>query len=95
VHFLCVASLDGGFVVAAPTAGPSGPQLLPGQLVAWKAVRHVPEIALGMSDERFGWAGVIVGTLKLELREGCWVGEDIFRAEAASAARGDLETGSP
>ena len=86
VHFLCVASVEGGFVVAAPTAGPSGPQLLPGQLVAWKAVRHVPEIAVGMSDERFGWAGVIVGTLKLELRDGCWVSEDIFRAETARAS---------
>ena len=79
VFFLCVASHDGGFVVAATPAGPSGPALQPGQLVAWKAVRHVPAIAQGMRDERFGWVGVIVGTLKLEHRNGCWVGEQIFR----------------
>jgi hypothetical protein len=86
VFFLCVASPDGGFVVAAPTAGPKGPSLLPGQLVAWRAVRHIPDLAQGMRDPRFGWAGVIVGTLKLELRDGCWVGEDIFRPVPAGAA---------
>lgn len=76
---LCVASNDGGFVVAAPTAGPKGPRLEPGQLVAWKAVRHVPEIASTVSDPRFGWVGVIVGTLEPEHRNGCWVGSEIFR----------------
>lgn len=86
VHFLCVASDDGGFVVAAPTAGPRGPRLEPGRLVAWKAVRHVPEIAAGMSDPRFGWAGVIVGTLKTEHRDGCWVGDEIFRPSPQAAA---------
>jgi len=80
--FLCVASHDGGFVVAAPNAGPRGPRLEPGQLVAWKAVRHVPDIVSGMRDRRFGWAGVIVGTLKLEHREGCWVSDEIFRPVA-------------
>ncbi len=79
--FLCVASSDGGFVVAAPAAGPRGPRLDPGQLVAWKAVRHVPELAAGVSDARFGWAGVIVGTLKLEHRDGCWVNDEIFRPQ--------------
>jgi hypothetical protein len=88
VFFLCVASQDGGFVVAAPPAGPHGPALSPGQLVGWKAVRHVPEIAAGMRDPRFGWMGVIVGTLKLELREGCWVGDDIFRQEPLKGVPG-------
>jgi hypothetical protein len=78
-YLLCVASQDGGFVVAATTAGPKGPWLEPGQLVSWKAVRHVPEIAARMRDARFGWAGVIVGTLKLEHREGRWVNDEIFR----------------
>ncbi|HEY7758167.1 MAG TPA: hypothetical protein VIA64_02010 [Burkholderiales bacterium] len=77
---LCVASNDGGFVVAARTAGPKGPWLEPGQLVAWKAVRYVPEVANAVSDKRFGWVGVIVGTLKPEHRNGCWVGDEIFRA---------------
>jgi hypothetical protein len=77
--FLCVASEDGGFVVAAPAAAPKGPRMDPGQLVSWKAVRHVPEIAAGLRDQRFGWAGVVVGTLKLEHREGCWVSDEIFR----------------
>jgi hypothetical protein len=86
-HFLCVASQDGGFVVAARTAGPQGPKLGAGQLVAWKAVRHVPDLAKGMRDERFGWVGVIVGTLKLEHRNGCWVSEQIFRAAPAANVR--------
>jgi hypothetical protein len=77
---LCVASNDGGFVVAAATAGPKGPRLEPGELVAWKAVRHVPEVVNSVSDARFGWVGVIVGTLKPEHRNGCWVGSEIFRA---------------
>lgn len=84
VYFLCVASQDGGFAAAAPTAGPQGPALEPGQLVAWKALRYVPEVANGAGDPRFGWAGVIVGTLKAEHRNGCWVSDAIFR----SAARG-------
>jgi hypothetical protein len=84
--FLCVASSDGGFFVAATTAGPRGPRLEPGQLVAWKAVRHVPDIANSVSDKRFGWVGVIVGTLKAEHRDGCWVGTEIFRPSPPRAA---------
>jgi hypothetical protein len=79
VVLLCVASNDGGFVVTATTAGPRGPRLQPGDLVAWRAVRHVPELAASVSDPRFGWVGVIVGTLKPEHRDGCWVGSEIFR----------------
>jgi hypothetical protein len=72
--------------VAATTAGPRGPRLEPGQLVAWKAVRHVPDIANSVSDKRFGWVGVIVGTLKAEHRDGCWVGTEIFRPSPPRAA---------
>jgi hypothetical protein len=86
LHFLCVASRDGGFVVAAHPMGEKGPRLEPGQLVAWKAVRHVPELAAGIQDERFGWTGVIVGTLKLEHRNGCWVADEIFRPATPARA---------
>jgi len=86
VAFLCVASNDGGFIVAAATAGPVGPWLEPGQLVAWKAMRQVPEIAQPMNDKRFGWSGVIVGTLKAEHRNGCWVSDEIFRPKLRRAA---------
>jgi hypothetical protein len=79
IPVLCVASNDGGFFVVATTAGPRGPTLEPGQLVAWRAVRHVPDIAKTVSDKRFGWVGVIVGTLKPEQRNGCWVSAEIFR----------------
>jgi hypothetical protein len=84
--FLCVASSDSGFFVAAATAGPRGPRLEPGQLVAWKAVRHVPDIANSVTDKRFGWVGMIVGTLKPEHRDGCWVNGEIFRPAAPRAA---------
>lgn len=75
---LRVASSDGGFVVIAMTAGPKGPRLQPGQLVAWQAFRHVPEMARAAKDERFGWVGAILGTLKPELRATGWVGCERF-----------------
>ena len=55
-------------MVSATTLGPQGPQLRPGDLVAWQANRHEPS----------GWIGVIIGTLKPELREGRWLGEQKF-----------------
>ena len=75
---LRVASDDGGFLVAATTANPKGPKLQPGQLVAWTAMKHVPEIAETTKDQRFGWVGLIVGTLKPEHANGCWVGDERF-----------------
>ena len=86
IAFLCVASEDGGFFVAATTVGPNGPPLELGQLVAWKAVRHVPDIAAAVHDKRFGWVGVIVGTLKPEHRDGRWVSDEIFRPAGPAAA---------
>ena len=86
VVFLCVASQDGGFFVAATTAGQRGPWLEPGQLVAWRAVRYVPDLANTVRDKRFGWVGVIVGTLKPEHRNGCWVSAEIYRPSPRSAA---------
>jgi hypothetical protein len=76
---LRVASSDGGFLVAASTAGSNGPSLEPGQLVAWHAMSYSQEIAdAGTADKRFGWVGVIVGTLKPQFVNGSWVGDHRF-----------------
>ena len=75
---LRVASDDGGFLVAATTANPKGPRLQSGQLVAWKAMKYVPAIAETTKDKRFGWVGLIVGTLKPEHVNGSWAGDERF-----------------
>ena len=73
---LRVASNDGGFLVASTTTNPKGPRLIPGQLVAWQAMKYVPDIAVTTNDKRLGWVGLIVGTLKTEHINGGWtVGE--------------------
>jgi hypothetical protein len=66
---LRVASADGGFIVSANTLGPRGPQLKPGDLVAWQAGKH---------QQGEGWIGIIIGTLRPELRDGRWLGEQKF-----------------
>lgn len=82
----CDASLDAhagawaSRLVNALTAGPKGPALHPGQLVLWQAGQHVPTIADFAKDKRFGWVGLIIGTLKSEYRNGCWVGGKRFSA---------------
>jgi hypothetical protein len=85
-----VASADGGFIVSASTSGSRGPRLHPGHLVAWQAQRYDPQVAkdapgthkrfglFGLKDKRIGWVGLIVGTLKLEYRDGGWVGDERF-----------------
>lgn len=73
-----VASNDGGFVVLAATAGPRGPELQPGQLVAWQAMKYDHQLARAGEDERSGWVGLIVGTLQPEHRDGSWLGGDQF-----------------
>lgn len=77
---LKVASSDGGLVVFASTLGPKGPQLKPGDFVAWRAAKHSTEVAASMSakDERSGWVGLILGTLKPEHRNGNWIGNERF-----------------
>lgn len=75
---LRVASRDGGFIVAATTANPKGPKLLTGQLVAWKAIKYVPTIAEKSTDKRFGWTGLIMGTLKPVYINGSWIGDERF-----------------
>jgi hypothetical protein len=78
IAVLRVASNDGGFLVNAVTAGPKGPPLHPGQLVWWQAGKHAPEVANLSKDERFGWVGLIIGTLKPEHHNGAWTGGDRF-----------------
>lgn len=65
---LRVASQDGGFIVVATTLGPKGPKLQVGDFVAWQA---------GKLKEG-GWVGVIIGTLKPELSNGRWLGDQKF-----------------
>jgi hypothetical protein len=80
VAVLRVASVDGGFAVIATTLGPHGPKLAPGDFVAWQAGTYKEEVAVnvGAIDKRSGWTGVIIGTLKPELRDGRWLGERKF-----------------
>lgn len=59
-----VASSDGGFVVPAPSMTANGPSLSIGQLVLWRALEFNADIAQGQEDQRFGWVGVIIATLK-------------------------------
>jgi hypothetical protein len=78
IAIIRVASSDGGFKVAASTAGPKGPTLQPGQLVAWRAGKYVPEVAQAAKEKRFGWVGIIEGTLKPEFVNGGWIGGEKF-----------------
>jgi hypothetical protein len=80
VAMLKVASSDGGFVVIATTLGPNGPSLKPGDFVAWRAGEYSADVAasLGARDDRSGWVGIIIGTLKPEHRNGNWVGGERF-----------------
>jgi hypothetical protein len=71
---LRVAAPDGGFYVAASTAGPDGPTLDVGHFVVWEAMRYVPAVTCAEQDKRRGWVGLILGTLRPEYREGAWVG---------------------
>ena len=68
-----VASDDGGFNVPANTAGTKGAVLKPGDLVAWQAMQYMPELGNTVEDSRFGWVGLILGTLKPELNNKEWV----------------------
>lgn len=75
---LRVASRDGGFVVLAATASADGPTLQPGQLVGWQTMKYAHDISNKTDDERFGWVGLIIGTLKPEYENGSWVGDKLF-----------------
>ena len=73
-----IASDDGGFSVPAMTFGAKGPSLTPGQLVAWKAVKYMPQMGQDADDKRLGWVGLIMGTLKNEYQDNAWVGGEEF-----------------
>jgi hypothetical protein len=75
---LKVASDDGGFIVLAETAGRNGPKLKPGELVAWLPGFFNSQIADSVEDSRFGWMGLIVGTLEPAWRDGSWEGKERF-----------------
>jgi hypothetical protein len=75
--FLKVASSDGGFLVLATTTG-EGPLLEPGDLVGWLAGEYSPDLGDIAPDKRFGWVGLIVGTLRPEWRDGSWIGQERF-----------------
>jgi hypothetical protein len=93
IAFIRVASVDDGFIVSASTSGARGPTLQPGHFVAWQAERYDPQVAkdapasqkrfgwIGSKDKRFGWVGSIKGTLKLEYKDGGWVGDELFVSE--------------
>lgn len=70
-----VASSEGGFIVLANTAGKESTILKPGDFVAWQAMQHMPDIGKIAGDLIFGWAGLIIGTLKPELTSNGWVGD--------------------
>lgn len=87
--FVRVASPDGGFIVSASTSGTRGPTLQPGHFVAWQAERYDSQVAkdaprqkrfgwVGMKEKRYGWVGLIKGMLKLEYKNGGWVGDEMF-----------------
>lgn len=77
---LLVCSSDGGFRVMAQAASKAGPTLTVGDLVAWKAMAFRRELASVAPDDRFGWVGLILGTLKPEWRHDMgWVGAERFR----------------
>jgi hypothetical protein len=78
IALIRVASTDGGFLVLASTASQHGPKLQPGKLVVWRAEKHSSKIAQNSSDKRFGWVGLILGTLKTEYRDGMWIGGERF-----------------
>jgi hypothetical protein len=75
-----IASREGGFVVAAPTLGPKGPRLEPGQLVLWQALKFSPAFAKRTREPRVAWIGFIVGTLRPEWKDGSWLGGEKFSA---------------
>lgn len=80
VAILKVAAKDGGFIVIASTMVPKVPQLELGDFVAWRASKYSEDVAasMGAKDERSGWIGLILGTLKPERRNGGWVGNSRF-----------------
>lgn len=78
IAVLRVASDDDGFRVIAGTAGRTGPELIPGDLVVWLPRQFDEKMGKAADDERFGWIGLITGTLEPEWENGSWTGKDRF-----------------
>ncbi len=83
---LMVASSDGGFPAVALSFG-RGPDLNVGDLVAWVPGEYREDLAATSADRRFGWVGLIVGTLEPRYVKGNWVGKATF-GSGSQAARG-------
>jgi hypothetical protein len=83
---LRVASSDGGFLAVALSYG-RGPDLMDGDLVAWVPGEYREELAATSTDRRFGWVGLIVGTLEPRYVKGNWVGKDTFGSGPRNPAR--------
>lgn len=67
---LTVSAKDGGFTVAASTAGPNGPDLKPGDLVIWLAGEPIEQFQGKYDDPRMTWGGLIVAKLRPEYTDG-------------------------
>lgn len=77
---LTVSSKDGGFTVAASTAGTKGPQLKPGDLVVWLAGEPIAHLQGKYQDPRMTWGGLIIAKLRPEYTEGRgWAIEQPFK----------------
>ena len=74
---LRVASSDGGFLAVALSFG-RGPDLNVGDLVAWVPGEYCEDLAATSADRRFGWVGLIVGTLEPRYVQGNWIGKNTF-----------------
>ena len=67
---LTISAKDGGFTVAAATAGPNGPDLKPGDLVVWLAGEPIGHLQGKYEDLRMTWGGLIVAKLRPEYTDG-------------------------
>jgi hypothetical protein len=80
ITMLRVCSKDGGFVVFAASASANGPDLQPGDLVAWQAGQPVEAMASQLPDPRSTWAGLILARLLPEFTVGRgWAIQQPFR----------------
>jgi hypothetical protein len=83
---LRVASSDGGFLAVALSLG-RGPDLSFGDLVAWVPGEYREDLAATSEDSRFGWVGLIIGTLEPRYVKGNWAGKDTFGSGPQNPAR--------
>lgn len=82
---LTVSASDGGFTVAAATAGPRGPDLKPGDLVIWLAGEPIAHLQGKYEDQRMTWGGLIIAKLQPEYTQGRgWAIEQPFKGCSAA-----------